>query len=161
MVGNGTGNVVPLAEASNGQLVIGSTGNAPVLAALASADSSVTITNTAGAIDLAVPASGAFTINAQTGTTYTLLLTDQNKLVTLDNAAAITCTIPPNSSVAFPIGTQIALYAKGAGDVTPTAGAGVTIRCRGAATKSAGQYAMMSLVKNLSDTWILSGDCTT
>ncbi len=54
MLGSGTGAVTPLGQATNGQLVIGSTGADPVLAALASADGTVTIANTAGAIDLSV-----------------------------------------------------------------------------------------------------------
>ena len=47
-------------------------------------------------------------INTQTGTTYTFVLTDAGKLVTCDNAAAISVTVPPNSSVAFPTGTRSA-----------------------------------------------------
>ena len=40
------------------------------------------------------------TLNAQTGTTYTLVLTDNGRFVTLSNAAAIALTVPLNSSVA-------------------------------------------------------------
>jgi hypothetical protein len=54
------------------------------------------------------------TLNAQTGTTYTLVLTDAQKLVTLSNASSITATIPPNSSVAFTIGDQVNLMQIGA-----------------------------------------------
>jgi len=46
-------------------------------------------------------------INTQTGTTYTTVLDDNGKLVTLSNASAITLTIPPNSSVAYPVGAQL------------------------------------------------------
>lgn len=67
-----------------------------------------------------------YSINAQTGTAYTLVLTDQSKLVTLTNAAAIAVTIPTNATVAFPIGTQIDFSQDGAGKVT-FSGAGVTI----------------------------------
>jgi len=58
LVGSGTGAITPLAAATNGQLIIGSTGADPVLATLASADSSVTITNGAGTIDLSASAPG-------------------------------------------------------------------------------------------------------
>ena len=45
-------------------------------------------------------------LNAQTGTTYTLVIGDAGKTVTMDNASAMTLTIPANASVAFPIGTE-------------------------------------------------------
>lgn len=48
------------------------------------------------------------TINAQTGTTYTVVLTDVDKIVTQSNASAITTTLPQDSDVAFPVGTHTA-----------------------------------------------------
>lgn len=98
------------------------------------------------------------TINAQTGTTYTLALTDQVKLVSCSNAAAITLTVPPNSTVAFPVGSQVILYQAGAGQVTITAGAGVTIRSNGAKLKLTGQYAVATLIKIGTDEWIAAGN---
>jgi hypothetical protein len=56
-------------------------------------------------------ATAMIAINAQTGTTYTTVLADDGKLVTCDNAASIALTIPPNSSVAYGIGTQINIHA--------------------------------------------------
>jgi hypothetical protein len=56
-------------------------------------------------------------INAQTGTTYTLVRADAEKLITLSNAAAITLTVPTNSSVAFSLGTVVTLAQLGAGQV--------------------------------------------
>ncbi len=97
-------------------------------------------------------------INAQTGTTYTVVLTDDGKLVTADNASAITLTIPPNSSVAFGIGTQINIMQLGAGQVTITAGAGVTIRSNGSKLKLNGQYAVATCLKIASDTWVAVGN---
>lgn len=158
LVGSGTSPLTALSVGTNGQVLLGSTGADPVFASLASADGSITFTTGAGTLDLAASTSSAFTINAQTGTSYTLVLTDAGKLVTLDNAASITLTIPPNSSVAFSTGTQIALQSKGAGTLTVSPGSGVTLQSRGSVYDSAGQYAMMSLVKTASDTWCLSGD---
>jgi hypothetical protein len=66
-------------------------------------------------------------INAQTGTTYDVVLSDDGKLITASNAASIALTIVPNSSVAFGIGTQINVMQLSAGVVTITAGAGVTV----------------------------------
>ena len=98
--------------------------------------------------------------NAQTGTTYTLALTDVAKVVSLTNAASITLTIPTNASVAFPTGTQILLYQGGAGQVT-VSGAGVTIRSQGSKTKLTAQYAVAGLLKVGTDEWVLFGNTTT
>ena len=98
------------------------------------------------------------TLNAQTGTTYTLVLADAHKLVTQSNASAITTTIPPNSSVAFEIGDQVNLLQLGAGQVTVAAGAGVTIRSEGTKLKLKGQYAAATCIKIGSDEWVLVGN---
>jgi uncharacterized protein (DUF2147 family) len=95
--------------------------------------------------------------NAQTGTTYTLVLTDAGKLVEMSNAAAITLTIPTNSSVAFPTGTQIDLLQTGAGQVT-VGGAGVTLQSEGSKLKLKGQYAAATLIKRATNTWVLIGN---
>lgn len=97
------------------------------------------------------------TLNAQTGTTYTLVLADAHKLVTLSNASAITLTIPTNASVAFEIGDQVNLLQLGAGQVT-VGGAGVTIRSEGSKLKLKGQYATATCVKIGTDEWVLLGN---
>lgn len=99
--------------------------------------------------------------NAQTGTTYTLVLADDTALVTLSNAAAIAVTVPLNSSVAFPIGSCVDLVQYGAGQVTVSGASGVTIVSTGATAatpKTRAQYSGMTLRKILSDTWIAIGD---
>lgn len=100
------------------------------------------------------------TLNTQTGTSYTLVLADDGKVVTLNNASAIALTVPQNSSVAFPVGTTILLVALGAGQVT-VGGSGITFVARGSALKSAGQYASITLLKLATDTWLVTGDVTT
>lgn len=97
-------------------------------------------------------------LNAQTGTTYTAVLTDDGRLVTCDNAAAITFTIPPNSSVAFGIGTQINIMQLGAGQVTIAAGVGVTLRSAGSKLKTSAQYAVATCCKIATDTWVVVGN---
>jgi hypothetical protein len=97
------------------------------------------------------------TINTQTGTTYTLVLTDSSKLVTVNNAAAITLTVPTNASVAFPVGTRVDLAQLGAGKITVAPAGGVTVN----GTPSLGfraQYSGASLYKLATDTWLLVGD---
>ena len=101
---------------------------------------------------------GNVIVNAQTGTTYTLALGDAAEMVSLSNASAIALTVPPNSSVAFPTGTQIILYQAGAGQVTVAAGAGVTLRSQGSKLKLTGQYAVASLIKIGTNEWILAGN---
>jgi hypothetical protein len=101
------------------------------------------------------------TINGQTGTTYTLALTDHGRIVTLSNAAAITLTVPPNSSVAFPVGSSVDLIQIGAGQVTVAPGAGVTISKSMATLKFRAQYSVLSLVKIATDIWVLTGDAAT
>jgi hypothetical protein len=100
----------------------------------------------------------SLTLNAQTGTTYTLVLADAHKLVTLSNSSAITLTVPPNSSVAFETGDQVNLLQLGAGQVTVAAGSGVTLRSQGSKVKLNGQYALATLVKVASDEWVLVGN---
>ena len=97
-------------------------------------------------------------INAQTGTTYSVVLSDDGKLITCDNASSIALTIVPNSSVAFGIGTQINVMQLGAGTVTITAGAGVTLRSAGSKLKTDAQYAVATCLKIASDTWVVVGN---
>ncbi len=96
--------------------------------------------------------------NAQVGTTYTLALTDAGDVVTLTNGSAITVTVPLNSSVAFPIGTQITLAQMGAGQVTVAGAAGVTVYSADSFLKLRAQYSSGTLIKTATNTWLLIGD---
>jgi len=98
------------------------------------------------------------TLNAQTGTTYTLVLADAHKLVTQSNASGITTTIPPNADVAFEIGDQVNLLQLGAGQVTVAAGSGVTVNSEGSKLKLKGQYAIGTCIKVDTNTWVLVGN---
>ena len=104
----------------------------------------------------------SLTINAQTGTTYTFVLTDSyNTLVTASNASAITVTVPPNSSVAYPVGAILQLAQGGAGQVTIAAGSGVTITSTGAAPaapKTRVQYSACSAIQTSANNWLVVGD---
>jgi len=95
------------------------------------------------------------------GTSYTLVLADANRLVEMEDGSANNLTIPPNSSVAYPVGTQILISQLGAGQTTVVAGSGVTLRSSGGKTKLAAQYSMGSLIKRGLDEWYLAGDITT
>ena len=96
--------------------------------------------------------------NAQTGTTYTLVSTDANLLVTLNNAAAVTLTIPPS---VFTTGQQINIQQIGAGQVTLAAGSGVTITSTGAtaaAPKLRAQYSAATIICTATNTFTVLGD---
>lgn len=99
------------------------------------------------------------TLNAQTGTTYSLVIADATyKLVTLSNAAAITLTVPPSL---FAIGDTINIQQIGAGQVTFAAGAGVTITSTGAtsaAPKLRAQFSAATVVCTASNTFTVIGD---
>ena len=99
-------------------------------------------------------------VNAQSGTTYTLVLSDAFKQVQFSNAGGITLTIPTNASVAFPLNTIIMGLQLGAGQVTIAVAGGVTCTARGITPpiKAAGQYAPFTLQKTGTDVWIASGD---
>jgi hypothetical protein len=97
------------------------------------------------------------TLNDQTGTAYTLALTDNGKLVTLDNAATGAVTIPLNSSVAFPTGAQINMVTKGTGPFSVTGASGVTVNATPGLNFRA-QWSAATAVKIATDTWILLGD---
>ena len=96
--------------------------------------------------------------NAQTGTTYTLVAADLGKLVTLSNASAITLTVPPS---VFAAGNQIHIQQIGAGQVTFSQGAGVTITSTGAtasAPKLRAQYSAATIICTASNTFTILGD---
>lgn len=100
-------------------------------------------------------------INTQTGTTYTTVLDDNGKLVTLSNASAIAVTIPLNASVAYPVGAQINMVQLGAGQVTVSGAGGVTVVSTGATAatpKTRAQYSTLTAVQTSTDNWLVMGD---
>jgi predicted TIM-barrel enzyme len=102
-------------------------------------------------------ATSIIAINAQVASA-TAVLGDDGKLVTMSNATANTFTIPPNSSVAFGIGTQINIAQLGAGQTTIVAGSGVTLNSAGAKLKLDSQYAVATCVKTDTNTWFVVGN---
>ena len=102
----------------------------------------------------------SFTLNDQTGTTYTPVLTDQYQvLVTRSNAGASTMTIPTNASVAFPVGTVITVLNKGAGLVSISGAVGVTILSAGAvaAIPTLAQYRSCAIMQTSANNWFVVG----
>lgn len=97
------------------------------------------------------------TTNRQTAS-YTLVLSDADKLVEMNVGSANNLTVPLNSSVAFSTGTQILLAQYGAGQTTVVATSGVTIRSNGAKLKLNAQYSGATLIKIDTNEWYLFGD---
>ena len=105
------------------------------------------------------PAKIAGAVNAQTGTTYTLVLTDAFKTVTSSNGSAQTVTIPLNSSVAFSTGDRIDIVMLGSGTTSVTGASGVTLNgVNGGTGAISAQFAAVSCLKIATDTWILMGN---
>lgn len=97
-------------------------------------------------------------VTVDTGTTYTYVLADANGYKRHLNAASIAATVPPNSSVAFPIGTKITVEQTGAGQVTITAGSGVTVNMPATLTlKLKEQWSVGYLTKVGTNVWTLAG----
>jgi len=88
----------------------------------------------------------------------TLALTDGGKLVEMNVATANNLTVPLNSSVAFPIGTEILVLQIGAGQTTLVATGGVTINSKSGNLKITGQWSAVTLIKRATNTWVAIGD---
>ena len=109
-------------------------------------------------VSLDYTAANTLTFNAQTGTTYTLVLADAaGKLVTCSNASAITVTVPPS---VFSTGQQINVQQIGVGQVTFSQGAGVTITSTGAtasAPKITSRYGAATIICTGTNTFTIIG----
>ena len=127
--------------------------SAPTLGST-SIPSGATVTTVAG-LTLTGPVINLAT-SAQTSS-YTLVLSDASKLVEISNASANNLTVPLNSSVAYPTGTQINILQTGAGQTTIVATGGVTINAT-PGLKLRAQWSSATLIKRATDTWVLVGD---
>ena len=89
---------------------------------------------------------------------YTLVLTDAGKVIEINSGSSENVTIPPNSSVAFPVGTQIVVVRLGAGAVVITEGSGVTTRSDDDKNKIKSQYSSCVLIKHETNEWYILGN---
>jgi hypothetical protein len=189
LIGNSSGNGLTKATLTAGANIIITNGNGSIeIAASAPGTGTVTdvsvvtangisgsvatstttpaITLTLGAINPSsigattpCPIQGYRPVNTQTGTSYTLVLSDSGKEITMNNGSASTLTIPPFASVAFVAQTEVDIFQLGAGQVTITAGAGVTIVSYNTLVKLAGQYAGATIKHTATqNTWSLVGN---
>ena len=97
-------------------------------------------------------------LNSQSAS-YTLVLSDAGKLIQMAVSSANTLTVPPYSSVAFPVGTQILVIQQGAGQTTITPGSGVSIFSKDGNLKTSARYSAVTLIKREGgDNWYAIGD---
>jgi len=159
----GTGTLTATAFA--GPLTGNVTGNASGTAATVTGAAQSAITSTGTLTGVTV--SGTGTIGVAVGQAvdldrktadYTLVLGDAGKVIEINSGSSENVTIPPNSSVAFPTGTQIVVVRLGAGDVTIVEGSGVTTRSDGDKAKIKSQYSSCVLIKHETNEWYILGN---
>lgn len=103
------------------------------------------------------------TVNKQTGTSYTLVLTDRGKMIETTSSSGVTISIPPNANtggVAFPVGSRIDVLQTGTGQVT-IAGltGGDTVTVDGTpGFKLRARWSLCTLIKRETNTWVVVGD---
>ena len=106
----------------------------------------------------ATPADANLIFNAQTGTTYSLVAGDVNKLVTLSNAGTITLTVPNG---VFTTGQQINIQQLGAGTVQ-IRNDGTTVLTSTGATSTApnlrAQFSAATIICTSSNNFTVIGD---
>lgn len=96
-------------------------------------------------------------INAQTGTTYSLLSTDNGEVITFNNGSPVTVTIPTG----LPIGFNCTAIQLGAGQVGFTAAAGVTLNSYGGLLKLAGQHGAATIISYTTNVYNIAGTLST
>lgn len=96
-------------------------------------------------------------VNEQTGTSYTLQLSDAFKMVAMNNGSANAVTVPTNADVPFPVGTRIDLSQDGTGQTSVVADTGVTIRTP-ETLKIRKRYGKATIIKRGANTWDLEGN---
>jgi len=92
---------------------------------------------------------------------FSLALVDSGKTLDVESSTSVTITIPKNSTVPFPVGTQFGIIQTGAGQVS-FAGEdiAVTILSKNSNKKISSRYSPATLIKRSENTWILLGDLT-
>ena len=95
-------------------------------------------------------------VNTQSGTSYTLTATDNGGVVAFTSGSAVALTVPSGLGAGF----SCSVVQYGAGQITVSAGSGATLRLRASANKTAGQYAIASLLSVVANEYILVGDTT-
>ncbi len=154
-----TGAAFTVGQLAASDLSNGTTGSGAVVLAAAPA---LTGNATAANLTASGTLSGAPISVAVSGTTKTLALSDANTLQDCSNGSPQVITIPPNGTIAFPVGTVILFQQIGAGQVSVVGDTGVTVNGVVTGTFSAvAQYSAFYIVKEATNTWVgVSGSTT-
>lgn len=88
---------------------------------------------------------------------FTLTLAHASQIVEVNSASAVSVTVPPDSSLNFPVGYPVDIVAAGTGVVTITPGSGVTIRSAGGLSAVDGQWSAVTLYRRAANEWVLIG----
>lgn len=102
--------------------------------------------------------SGSFPVEIFTGTAKNLVVADNLKFFVMDNALAITVTIPENASESFPIGAEMEFLREGTGVVIFAVSGAAVLQSRDALVTINARYSAAALKKIDIDEWRLIGD---
>ena len=158
--GGTTGQILSKASATDMDFTW-TTANPGDITAVTVSGNGLTGGGTSGSVNIAIDYAtlNRLTFNAQTGTTYTLVVGDAaNVLVTTSNAAAVTVTVPPS---VFSAGDQINVQSIGVGLTTFAQGAGVTITSTGASAAAPilrARYSAATIICTASNVFTIMGD---
>ena len=148
ILANATG--VPTYVTPSGDVTWDSTGNVQIAAgAIVNADISASAAIDQGKI--------ADTVLNQQVASYTLVLTDKNKMVEISNAGATTLTVPADNTVNMATGATLVILQTGAGQVTIAGASGVTVNGT-PGLKLRTQWSSATLIKRAANTWVALGD---
>jgi hypothetical protein len=116
---------------------------------------------TAGIADDAVTAAklGPVELNPQV-TSYSLVATDNHKIVTITAGSGEELTLPLEATTPLPVGFTARVRQGGAGLVSIAPEGAATVTARGGLLDLNGQYAVATVVKVATDAWIAYGDLT-
>ncbi len=150
-----------LSVGTNGQVL---SANSATSSGLQWTTPEVTVSNTATLTNktLTAPVLNAPVINvsfnAQTGTSYTIVPSDNGKIVEVANSSPITVSIPTNAT-AFPVGAQITVLQSGTGQITFAASTPATTTVNGTpGLKLRTQWSSAVLLKRDTEQWVVLGD---
>ncbi len=110
-------------------------------------------TTNEGVNDIALPI-----YKFDSGTSYSVIVSDAAKVIAIGNTSPITVTLPSNSTAALPIGSQVMFFQANTGQITFQAGSGATMGAQGGKTKIAGQWGMAGAYKYDTNNWIIFGN---
>ena len=98
-----------------------------------------------------------YTVNTQSGTSYTLLASDLGKMIKFTNSGSVTLTVPTDASVSFNVGDRIVLMLDSTGTLTVVSASGVTVNSEGSIFELNTRYSIASLIKLATNSWVLTG----